>query len=206
MPIQSTSLLDVVLFTYEEMKPDLSRVTLVCYENKNWEAALSLISAMLKLVNFGGVLWRNWHRDYSEYVRADICGTANLVHTSHFLTVRLDGYILHPECWDPSWLEYDYIGAPWRASVSPLAVGNGAFSLRSRRLYDRVAQLPQQPDFEPDYTVCCYYRKLLEIEGFRWAPVEAAARFCVEHPISYTPERTFGFYGTHSGRKPWSAE
>jgi hypothetical protein len=186
------------------MKSDLSNVTLVCYENKNWEAAISLISEMLNLVKFGGVLWRNWHRDYSEYADADSHGTAKFVHTSHFLTVHLDGYILHPECWDPSWLEYDYIGAPWRASSSPIAVGNGGFSLRSCRLYDRIAQLPSMPELSPDHMVCYYYRKGLEAEGFRWAPVEVAAKFSVEHPVSCTPERTFGFYGAHSGREAWS--
>ncbi|PWU05508.1 MAG: hypothetical protein C5B47_08880 [Verrucomicrobia bacterium] len=181
-----------------EMKLDLSAVTLVCYDNKNREAALSLILQMLKLADFGGVLWLNWHRTASEQVHVELYGTANLVHTTHFLTVRGNSYILHPDCWDSSWLEYDYIGAPWLASVRPMAVGNGAFSLRSRRLYDRVAQLPQRLDLQPDYTVCCYYRKLLEAEGFRWAPVEAAAKFCVEHPLSCTPDRTFGKVGCSS--------
>ncbi len=187
------------------MKLDLSNVTLVCYENKNWEDAISLISGMLKLAKFGGVLWRNWYRDYSEYTYAESHETAKFVHTSHFLIVRLDGYILDPECWDPSWLEYDYIGAPWQAHSSPLAVGDGGFSLRSCRLYDRIAQLPSVLQLPPDRMVCCYYRSQLEAEGFRWAPVEVAAQFSVEYPVSYTPERTFGFYGTHSGRPIWSA-
>jgi hypothetical protein len=65
------------------------------------------------------------------------------IDTPHYLIVQTDGYILHPEVWDDSWLNYDYMGAPWpphilRDLLGNGAIGNGGFSLRSRFLTNHV--------------------------------------------------------------------
>ena len=34
------------------------------------------------------------------------------VKTEHLLLVHADGFVVHPECWDDRFLDYDYIGSP----------------------------------------------------------------------------------------------
>ena len=51
----------------------------------------------------------------------------------HVLIVQWDGFILDGKCWNPRFLDFDYIGAPWPDAAR--TVGNGGFSLRSRRLW-----------------------------------------------------------------------
>lgn len=79
--------------------------------------------------------------DFNYYC---IYNLGNHVETSHALLIHPDGYVIRPWLWDNAWLEYDYIGAPWRddpnAFLDPWGrnqrVGNGGFSLRSKRLLD----------------------------------------------------------------------
>ena len=48
--------------------------------------------------------------DYSYYC---IYNLTNHIDTSHCLLIQADGFVINPNKWDDSWLEYDYIGAPW---------------------------------------------------------------------------------------------
>ncbi len=67
---------------------------------------------------------------------------ASHVETSHALCIQWDGYVLRGQAWDPAFLTYDYIGAPWPHFSDGHNVGNGGFSLRSRRLLEACRQLP----------------------------------------------------------------
>ena len=68
-----------------------------------------------------------------------IYNLSNHVETTHALLIHPDGYVIRPWLWNNDWLQYDYIGAPWRddptAYLDPWGknqrVGNGGFSLRS---------------------------------------------------------------------------
>src|SRR5579864_3539003 len=55
------------------------------------------------------------------------------VKTSHILTVQWDGWVLDGSLWESTWLDTDYIGAPWWYTDG-FNVGNGGFSLRSVEL------------------------------------------------------------------------
>ena len=172
---------------------NLPDVTLVCIEQLRPAKALDLMAEMVRLANFGNVLWASNFFGYEEMIR-----TENTIHeqvrTSHLLTVHLDGFILNPDLWNSAWLQYDYIGAPWPASRYAHRVGNSGFCLRSVRLSRRVQELPViQTNY--DLLVSQEHRTQLEHEGFKFAPLEEAARFSEELPIPETPERTFGFHG-----------
>lgn len=111
---------------------------------------------------------------------------------SHVLVVQWDSFILDLGAWEPAFLDYDYLGAPW-PHLNP-SVGNGGFSLRSRRLLDAL-QDPAIRDLQPeDYCICALYREQLERRhGIRFAPVELARRFAFE--LEAPRGRTFGFHG-----------
>lgn len=122
------------------------------------------------------------------------------VKTSHYLTVQWDGWVLDANAWTPTFLEYDYIGAPWWWHPPGQQVGNGGFSLRSRRLGAFLADhhwgFPYR--YPEDDAIGRHYRPRLEAEGFRFAPPELANRFSIEHPNLSDPRvgrvPTFGFH------------
>lgn len=117
------------------------------------------------------------------------------VKQSHLLFLQYDGWIVDGGKWQPSWLNYDYIGAPWPWH-STLRVGNGGFSLRSRRLMQHLSlhreRCPLQLGQPEDDILCRQYRAKLEVEGFRWAPDHIARDFAFEREA---PRPTFGFHG-----------
>lgn len=66
------------------------------------------------------------------------------VSTNHCLTIQGDSRITSPAAWDSTWLEYDYIGAPWPPghTGTDYRVGNRGSCLRSKRLLQATSALP----------------------------------------------------------------
>lgn len=127
---------------------------------------------------------------YSRFMLRDL---AAHVATQHVLCVQWDGYVLDPDKWDPAFLDYDYIGAPWPHFADGMRVGNGGFSLRSRRLIEACAELPITNEPE-DVAICRTHRPMLEKRfGLRFAPEEVARRFAYERMRPTRQE--FGFHG-----------
>ncbi len=135
---------------------------------------------------------------YEDYNRFMLKGLHYHIETEYVLSVQFDGFIINPGAWSDEFLQYDYIGGPWPSLSKPYTVGNGGFSLRSRRLLkalqdDRIA-LPTAISANEDLSICRTYRSLLETHyGIRFAPVEIAERFSYESgPLV---PGTFGFHG-----------
>lgn len=135
---------------------------------------------------------------YSNFI---IKNLAPYIETSHVLIIHADGYVINWEAWDDSWLQYDYIGATWWYKDN-MNVGNGGFSLRSKRLQEILAQqqIPQEYIHPEDHCICRIYRESLERDfGIKFAPEEVANSFSIE--AYNTPENrycgSFGFHGVH---------
>ncbi len=128
---------------------------------------------------------------YSHFVMKDLL---QYVETEHVLLIQWDGYVVHPDAWRDDFLDHDYIGARWGFHQDAHCVGNGGFSLRSRRLLEAL-QDPAIDRFEPeDEMICRHYRPLLESRyGMRFAPPEVADRFSFE--TTYPQCKTLGFHG-----------
>jgi hypothetical protein len=128
-----------------------------------------------------------------EYVCAEYC-----------LIFQHDGFIINPQFWDEGFLEYDYIGAlfseaPWNKVNR---VGNGGFSLRSKRFIEYCASLSLDFSFNEDKLICTDHYHELCRNGFTFAPPEIAAKFSLEEDNEYNNniEQVFGFHG--SSRRP----
>lgn len=122
------------------------------------------------------------------------------IETEFALCIQWDGYILKAENWSDSFLEYDYIGAPWPHFLDGNNVGNGGFSLRSKKLLTACAKLPLLPNTAEDIAICRYYRQTLETEhGIRFAPESVASRFSFERKPPAGNE--FGFHGSFNFEK-----
>lgn len=189
----------------------LPEVTLACVDTRTPQLALQALARCTAAIRFGAVkLFTDPARlasapagvsvvasriasvaEYSEFM---LRGLAAHVDTSHCLVVQWDGWVLDPDCWDPAFLHWDYIGAPWRGIAGPRAVGNGGFSLRSARLLCALAAPGMAIGHPEDVFICRDNRERLEREhGIRFAPVEVARRFAFERVPPDAP--TFGFHG-----------
>ena len=69
--------------------------------------------------------------DYSNFILKDLLGH---IETEFVLCIQWDGYILDARNWSEEFLSVDYVGARWPHFNDGHDVGNGGFSLRSRRL------------------------------------------------------------------------
>lgn len=114
--------------------------------------------------------------------------------SSHVLIVQWDGFVMDARQWDPAFLSYDYIGAVWPQFSDGHNVGNGGFSLRSRKLLDAGRAPGFRASHPEDVAICRMNRSLLEREhGIRFADRATAARFSFEREAPAGP--TFGFHG-----------
>jgi hypothetical protein len=136
---------------------------------------------------------------YSDIVLRLLPG---IVQEEHFLLIQWDGMPVSPAYWDEAFLQYDYIGAPWDGQSPQFAVGNGGFSLRSRRLMEAIRTLGiavnlSDPSHQAeDILICRTHRARLEQVGIKFAPLEVARRFSFE---TGTPTKAvFGFHSTEN--------
>lgn len=119
------------------------------------------------------------------------------VQTDFAMVIHADGYVIHPDKWRDSWLQYDFIGAPWplpRDNYSYrdpqgnlIRVGNSV-SLRSKRLLELPSKLnlPWRSYYgntNEDGFLTCHNRQILEENGCRFAPLSEAVHFSKEWEI-----------------------
>lgn len=118
------------------------------------------------------------------------------IKTTHFMIIQFDGFILNPGEWSPLFLHYDYIGAPWPAhNHGKYNVGNGGFSLRTKRLADFIAKQGYsyvRENIHEDLYVCQKMRPSIEKNGMHFAPDTIASHFSAESYMYRYP--TFGFH------------
>ncbi len=189
--------------------PKLEQVTLCCVDCVNHDLAIAALGQCVNKCEFARVMFvtdRDFALDgvdvlkipalasrdaYSHFVVKEL---GRWIGTSHVLLIQWDGFIVNGDAWDDGFLEHDYIGARWGWVTDGHAVGNGGFSLRSKRLLDALAD-PAIVDIAiEDAAICRTYRPLLEQKhGIRFAPDAVADRFAFE--ATYPQGLPFGFHG-----------
>ena len=200
----------------------LKDVTLVCFDTRNIEAAIESMRSSHSQVKFSESILFTTQALCSE----NIINKAKLINIklefvpeikstteySHFILTKLDKYIRTKFClvtqwdgwvidgnfWDSNFLHYDYIGAIW-PHYSENKIGNGGFSLRSKRLLESTRDLIisspniNTPLIEDDY-ICREKKDIFEKKyQIKFPTNEIADRFSVEG--NGTPLKSFGFHG-----------
>jgi len=209
----------------------LKDITLVCVTSVNIDKSVSSILDSSKEIEFGKIkLITSEDVVVDSSIEVEKCRKlASLQDYSHFmiyelykhidtefcLIVQHDGKVTNPNLWNPRFLEYDYIGAPWvsfkhmhwpwdkcrffdhKWNMVPtdnddLRVGNGGFSLRSKRMmesskYINVPFLSETKRVDDtfyipheDFFICVYARELYENQGAKFCPFELACHFSKE--------------------------
>jgi hypothetical protein len=110
------------------------------------------------------------------------------------LLIQFDGYVVNSLSWNPAFLKYDYIGAVWPFREDFECVGNGGFSLRSKKLLAALQDQEITTEFPEDDVICIKYRELLQTKyGIKIAPKDLANCFSMEKDRSVS--NPFGFHG-----------
>lgn len=149
------------------------------------------------------------YETYSSFMLKDLY---NYIKTDYCLTVQWDGFILNSHLWNDEFLNYDYIGAAWDFERYPFQtnsipfeiikskgikglnrVGNGGFSLRSKKLLEITSKHSLKCTGPEDTFICQTIYDDLINQNIKFAPVEVADVFSKD-PL-FNTESTFGFHG-----------
>ena len=151
-----------------------------------------------------------------EYNKFCISDLVNYIETDFCLIIQPDGFVLNEKMWDDEYLNYDYIGAPWNKFHSteailrcnlinyfnikniPNIVGNGGFSLRSKKILKEISILHKENFHIPEDNVfSVLYRKELAGKNIKIAPLSLSKKFSIEHILDdqHDLTETFGFHG-----------
>jgi hypothetical protein len=147
--------------------------------------------------------------DYPGYNKYCIFNLYKHVNTEYCLITQHDSWVVNAHLWDDQFLNYDYIGAPWPDSPEHFTdprgifqrVGNGGFSLRSKKLLEvpRSTKIIWNIDYpNEDTTIGVSNRIEYENAACKFAPLDVAIKFSHEMDI---PENknidSFGFHRYH---------
>jgi len=208
---------------------NLNQVTLALMTSVNLERSIKAIEYSTKNINFKQVkLFTDKsinHKtieivpvpkmsstdDYSYNVIYEL---PKHITTDYVLIIKEDGFIINPNLWQNEFLNYDYIGAPFPlprdhfsyrdAKSNIFRVGNGGFSLRSKKLLNIPIKLnlPWKSFhgfYNEDGFICAMNRHIYEDNGCVFAPLDIAIKFSFEHSIENNINvKTFGFHGKHN--------
>lgn len=202
-------------------KLQLKDTTLICVDCRDLTRTVPVMHRCEELVDFGAVkLLTHFQTDYpnrvevpnvSSHIMYSIFMLKEIhkyVETKYMLVVQSDGFIINANSWEDSWKEYDYIGPLFNQWD---VVGNGGFSFRSKKLMEFMSGLYPEwnvtevgaDDLQAKMT--CYEdgaislnnRELIEINGFKIAPLDVAGKFAQggNRNDEYYNPHPFGFHG-----------
>lgn len=153
----------------------------------------------------------------NEYSYNMIYKLSDYIDTKFALVIQYDGYVINHKSWRDEFYDYDYIGAPFALPHDSFSyrdiygnifrVGNGGFSLRSKKLINLANELELEWKsfhnyYNEDGFICAMNRHIYESNGCKFAPLEVAKYFSHEVDI---PENLniipFGFHGKQSKYK-----
>lgn len=197
----------------------MNDITLVCIDTVTHELAKNAIEKSLENIDPKEVIifsdkkfftdgqWIKINplgrNEYSEFCLKHLY---KHIDTDFILIVQNDGMATNKNFWSNDFLNYDYIGAPWPENIfiSFSGVGNGGFSLRSRKLLyelqneNVIYQAKQNKNeiwetINEDYVICVEYKNYLQKRGIKFAPTSIAENF--SHEFEPKKKNTFGFHG-----------
>lgn len=146
----------------------------------------------------------------SDYERQIVAELPRWFKTPHCLFQEWDSAIVNPNAWNPNWLDYDFTGAPWPYDFNEIGyppcttencVGNGGFSLRSRKFCINTSDVflalgkPKEALRLSDAWICRTIRPRLESLGMKFAPEAEGFKFSCENRF-YNGQ--FGIHGKNT--------
>ena len=202
------------------MKLDLKRITAICidgrpYDKERHERYVIIFRYMLDQIEFHSIKFMGSYNPeiegvehiptgifgLFEYSKICILILTNYIDSDYCLIFQDDGFIVNPDLWSDKFYDYDYIGAPWPLYLNwPTEgnqVGNGGFSLRSKKLLDLTKTFTNHFTENEDTFIVNNRRHILIEKGMKIADLDIARKFAVERPLDDTHNinTCFGFHG-----------
>ena len=203
-------------------KINLNKITAVCidgrpHDKERYERYSVILNFFLANVEFASIQMISTYNPeikgayhtrikefgISDYSRFCLHHLSDWVNSEFCLIFQDDGFILNPSLWNDSFYEYDYIGSPWPLSMGwpeeGKQVGNGGFSLRSKRLLEFTKTFTGHTTENEDTYIISAKRKDIEDEGLKIAPLEIARLFSIENNLDseHRLDTCFGFHAKH---------
>lgn len=213
-------------------KLQLKNVTLVAVSSIKINETIQALEYSYKNIEFGDVLFitdANFEhseikkvscepiKNIDEYSRYMFHELHKHINTEYALTIQYDGFVVNPDMWNDEFFNYDFIGAPWpdndpshiyKETGEYIRVGNGGFSLRTKKLLQAPTQLNLKFESfvyegvgylnEDGLFVHAYRKELLEY-GIKYAPAELAYKFSREYQCDEF-DNTIEPFGFHKHR------
>ena len=124
----------------------------------------------------------------------------HIVQEDFVFIIQYDGFAVNHAAWTQEFLEYDYTGAVWPAweGIDNHSVGNGGFSLRSKKFLRLLSHMEFDWSVNEDELVCRRHRHILEQQGIKFSPAHLAHRFSIEQVMNNAwLGKSLGFHGKH---------
>jgi hypothetical protein len=210
---------------------NLNNITLLCMSSVSIDLSIKALLRSSEKINFGDIKFVSHEKPLNldnkikfcyidkinsldDYSYKMIYQLDKYVDTDYVLVIQSDGYVINPHLWQDNFLNYDYIGAPfplprddfsYRDSNNKLfRVGNGGFSLRSKKLIQLANKLQLEWKsfhgfYNEDGFICGMYKEIYENNGMKFAPIDVAKYFSHEIQVPEIQGITpFGFHGKFS--------
>ncbi len=145
------------------------------------------------------------------------------------LVIQDDGHVINPKKWDEDYLKFDYIGAPWPNdkkwnsrwkkynevgekivhNLSFNRIGNGGFSLRSKKFLEYSSTFSDTTFLAEDIFLNIFNYDYAKNFGIKYPDIETAINFSYEIPLkgkslekkakkeSLNLNNHFGWHGKH---------
>lgn len=188
---------------------EIKDLTIICVDTKNYGRATHALKKSMEQVSAERVVFLTDieieiegvdvvkispiynKRQYSRFIIKELY---KYFETSHCLLIQWDGYVICGQSWEDKFFDFDFLGAAWLYSDGR-NVGNGGFSLRSKKLQtilgeDEFIEVCHPEDEAISRTYGNYLGKKY---GIRIATEEVAERFSYE--LRSPVYKTFGFHG-----------
>lgn len=199
---------------------NLNNTTLIIVDTKQPHMAVKSLEKTCEKIKFKKVILFSDHKPFNfnnkfefveiekinnliEYSKFVVNKLPDYIDTEYCFTVHHDGFVVNPDKWDNDFLNYDWIGAPWKKDAHFLyngeRVGNGGVSIRSKKLMDIAKKY--ECDNHEDSFICCNLRQILLDNGVKFAPLELAAKFsleCGSDDLNVTMSDVLAFHGKHT--------
>ena len=190
------------------MKNNIAAVIIDTYENRNflklaidrvydWQGVQEIY--LLSDRDFSGVknIRINKISSVSEYNKLVLIDIYEIVSQEFALVFQWDGFPLNANAWNLEFFRYDFLGAPHYSEIYKTLFFNGGFSLRSKRLMEKVRNVvtayPALINHPEDAVICNLLREKLESSQMLFPDMSIAGQFSYE--LGAMPESFFGFHG-----------
>lgn len=194
-------------------KLQLPQITLVALTSIYYDAEThqKALEKSCENIEFGDVkiVMDRGIKNVDDWNRKIVYDLWKYVDTEFAFLFHGDGYIIHPELWNPRWLQYDYCGSPWPLPTDNYSyrdiygkiqrVGN-SIGLRSERLMRLPTELKlvwgsYYGNTNEDGYLSVHNRHILEAHGCKFMPFEEALIFGKEHELPENKDlETFCFH------------